>query len=119
MEKDRGDSKDPVSRIRDELIARGAAPGDPTGLVAPAPAEAESVGMPEFGRTLLPPPSAQPLRLRAEPVDQTSTVAVVEAEGVFAPIALAEAALAAASAAQQHGLALRVVRAPSGLGRLA
>lgn len=102
-----------------ELVERGAVPGEVTSLVADALAEAEAIGMPEFGRRLFEDSGPGELRWSIEPTDRDAVVGVVEAEGVFAPVAVAEAAIAAATAAEQTGLALRVVKAPAGLGRLA
>lgn len=109
------------AQVREALLERGAEPGAATDLVAEALVSAELRGMSEFGLSLLrdADPVAGDLRWTVGPVDLESAVAVVDAEGVFAPIAMAEASLAAAAAAERLGLAMRVVRAPGGLGRLA
>lgn len=93
---------------RDDAAAR---------LVSHALVEAERVGSPEFGLSLL--VAAAVRDWAPAPVSSHGAISSLDAGGRFAPLVVAEAALHSARTANADGIGMTVVVSPGGLGRIA
>ena len=107
--------------LRAAFAARGQADDPAARLAAAAIVEAERVGMPEFGLSLaLGALESAEVRWGEPPLAQEHGGAVVlDAEGRFAPIVLAQAALLASARVGETGVGIVTVTAPGSLGRIA
>jgi len=103
------------------FAARGQAPTPAARMAAAAIVEAERVGMPEFGLSLaLGGLESADMRWgETVPQDDRGAAIVLDAEGRFAPIVFAEAALIAAARAEAAGIGIVAVTGPGSLGRIA
>lgn len=103
------------------FAARGQSATPAARMAAAAIIEAERVGMPEFGLSLaLGALESADVRWGDElPHEDRGVAIVLDAEGRFAPIVFAEAALVAAERAQAGGIGIVAVTAPGALGRIA
>ena len=96
------------------------APAAPDGEAAAAAlVDAELIGRPAFGIRLLAGIEEGEIIERREPTIVASALAVLDARGVFAPVALATAARVAGTLAGETGVAAVGIRHAAGIGRLA
>lgn len=107
--------------LRAAFAARGQVDDPAARMAAAAIVEAERVGMPEFGLALaLGALESAEVRWGEPPVAEDHGGAVVlDAEGRFAPIVLAQAALIASERAGEAGVGIVAVTSPGSLGRIA
>lgn len=107
--------------LRATFVARGQADGPAVRMAAAAIVEAERVGMPEFGLSLaLGALESAQVRWDEPPIaDDRGGTVVLDAEGRFAPIVFAQAALLACARVQEGGVGIVAVTAPGSLGRIA
>lgn len=115
------DSTELETRLLVAFQSRGLASTPAAVIAAAAMVEAERLGMPEFGISLaLGALEANDVRWD-QPISRTERGAaiVLDAEGHFAPLVVAEAALIAAARAEAAGIGIVAVTAPGSLGRIA
>src|SRR5690606_7648815 len=115
------DASELEARLLAAFAARGQADTPAARMAAAAIVEAERVGMPEFGLSMaLGALESAEMRWDAlSAADERGGATVLDAEGRFAPIVFAEAALRATARAQDAGIGIVAVTVPGSLGRIA
>lgn len=115
------DSKELEAGLLAAFAARGQAATPAARMAAAAIVEAERLGMPEFGLSLALGALESGAVRWGEPVvaAEQGPAVVLDAEGRFAPIVFAEAALIAEARAHDAGIGIVAITAPGSLGRIA